>query len=156
MAGQRFMTAVRPALPCPGQGGGVDHAQLQPYRFGAQADRFAHHGAGIRGVAEDVDHVERAGLGQGGDHRLAEQRLARETGVHRRHLIAVLDQETHDAMRWPNRVGGRAHQRDAPRLAQQPPDFGVVQPVHRGTLSALFVVNASAKPRMCALFLRWC
>src|SRR5581483_117153 len=95
--------------------------------------------------SEHLDHVDRSWkIGQGGDHRLPEQSLARARGIHANDVVAArLQVRGHVAGRLSGLPLGTEH-RDAARLAQDSYEARVVvdeerSPVHRpATISRPF------------------
>src|SRR5688572_4586006 len=101
----------------------VHDIELHPHEFGADLDRVQRWRGGVGGVAEDVDHVDPAGLVfrdvlEGRIDRLAVERLAGEAGVDRDHPVALRLQEAHHAVAVAVRLVAGAHQHDGLGLGQ--------------------------------------
>src|SRR5688572_9514303 len=101
----------------------VHHIELHPHEPGADLDGFERRRGGVGGVAEDVDHVDPAGLVlrdvlQAGIDRLAVERLAGEAGIDRDDPIALRLQEAHHAVAVAVRLVAGADQGDGLGLGQ--------------------------------------
>src|SRR5688572_13149699 len=101
----------------------VHDIQLHPYESGADLDGVERRCSGVRGVAEDVDHVDAAGLVlrdvlQAGIGRLAVEGLAGEPGVDRDDAVALRLQEAHHAVTVAVRLVAGAHQGNGLGLGQ--------------------------------------
>ena len=102
-------------------GGGVDHAELQPDRLGADRDRLVDVRAGLRGAPEDVDDVDRlVDVVHARDAALPEDLV--RVGVDRDHAEAAALQQRRDPVRVAGGVGRAPDHRPGARLLERVAD----------------------------------
>ena len=112
----------------------IDHAKLHPHRFGADRDRLIDDLAGVLGLAEDVDDVDRlADLGQLAPDKFAVDMLAGDLRIDRDDSIAVVLEIFHYAVGGPVGAVRGADHSDRLRVREQVGDILVAGQRHRSS-----------------------